>query len=307
MQKVETTCAECASTLHKDCAVQRDGLSYCDQHASAQVVKLAKEYSIPDVIRRSYIELYKKCPYSFYLQVIKGLEVPGTIYTQLGIDLHNYFDQASNNKEYSHNDMINDFNIIWTKYPDEWKSDKMYQRGIESINSFYELLPTFPDKPFVTEKTIEFDVGADLPKVSITMDRIDEVDDMLDITDYKTGTVIVGQRISSDLQPPLYIKAVRDHFNRPVRRFRLIYLQEGKERVYERVDDDNYVCIVRKREYKINITESVKEVQKIFQHIKNGEFNIPNDTKSMFFTCKMCHFKENGTCRGAEEEIWYQK
>jgi RecB family exonuclease len=183
----------------------------------------------------------------------------------------------------------------------------MYQRGIESINSFYELLPTFPDKPFVTEKTIEFDVGADLPKVSITMDRIDEVDDMLDITDYKTGTVIVGQRISSDLQPPLYIKAVRDHFNRPVRRFRLIYLQEGKERVYERVDDDNYVCIVRKREYKINITESVKEVQKIFQHIKNGEFNIPNDTKSMFFTCKMCHFKENGTCRGAEEEIWYQK
>lgn len=306
----KTTCATCSAPLHKECAVLRDGISYCDEHATIHVVT-HKDVILPDTIRRSNIELYRKCAYAFYLHVIKGMEIPGNVYTQVGIDLHDLFNKASKDLSYSRKDMKEDFTILWDAYPKSFFTsdgleDKMHTRAIDSIDAFYTLLPTFPAIPFATEQKIEFSIGDGLPTVNITMDRIDEVGDMLDIDDYKTGAVIVGKKISSDLQPPLYIKAVRDKYNRSVRRFRLLYLQEGKERVYERVDDENYTCVVRKREYHINITDAVKEVQRVFQHIKNADFNIPKDTKSMFFTCKMCHFKESGVCRGAEEEVWYQ-
>jgi RecB family exonuclease len=164
-----------------------------------------------------------------------------------------------------------------------------------------------PAKPWVTEEDIYFDVGVGLPQARITMDRLDLVDGMIDIIDYKTGNVLVGKKISSELQPPMYIRAVQQKYKYPVRKFHLHYLAEGKERVYHRIDDDNYVCTVRKREYHVNITEKMKEVQQIFSKIVGGKFNIPQDTKSMFFACKMCHHKTEGRCRGADEESWYQK
>lgn len=271
-----------------------------------------QEFTVPEVIRRSYIETYRTCPHKFYLEVIQGHSSGETIYTKLGIDLHDLFDRACNDKEFTKSMMQYEFISLWEKYnkelfDNEEQKEKMYTRGIECIDAFYNLLPTLPNRPFTTEETIQFSIGEDLPLVQITMDRIDEVDGELEIGDWKTGKTMTGMKLSTDLQPPLYIKAVLEQFKKPVRKFRLFYLQEGKEREYVRsaINPDEYICTVKKREYKINLTDAVREVQHLFSQIKKGNFNIPRDTKKLYFACKMCE-QLNKKCQGADAESWNQ-
>lgn len=307
-RKGSTRCAECGTYMHKECAIE----SLCDTCYINKGERETVKFEIPEIIRRSYIETYKKCPHKFLKQVLEGNEQPKNIYTQLGIDLHEEFERACNDRSYKIEEMRNALEDYWATYTDDLFTefatrDKMYARGHESIEGFYNVLATLPITPFATEETLQLTIGEDLPKVQITMDRID-IDEQgeLHIQDWKTGKVIVGKKISSDLQPPLYIKLVQEHYNKPVKSFNLYYVHEGKSRHYYRseVNPDEYICRVGKREYKINLTDAVREVQQLFSKIVKGNFNIPRDTKSLYYECKMCHIKELGLCEGAEEQSW---
>lgn len=317
-------CSTCSSALHKECAVKDGGTFYCDVCYTVALEKKTAcqtDIQIPEVIRRSHIELYKSCPYAFYLEVIKKVPTTCSSFAQIGIDLHDLFYRAclgNMSKKY----LTQTYRNIWeANYTDElfeadlhlYKDmnvqqlrDKLWQQSLDAIDAFFEMLPTLPQNAFALEKTLELSVGDDLPKISITMDRIDEIDGELEVHDWKTGTVMVGKKLSSDLQAPLYIKTIQSHYNMPVRRFIFHYLSENKTRTFERIDDDNYVCTVNKREYFINLTDAIREVQHIFSQIKNGQFNIPRNTRKMYFTCKTCSYSKSGTCQGADIEGWKQ-
>lgn len=310
--KESTTCSVCGKPLHKDCAIKEGGTFFCDvcYTVKSEEVNTNPDFEIPSVIRRSYIETYKSCPYKFYLNVIKGIGDEQSVYAQLGIDLHELFDKASKDRSFTSDQMLQEFNILFSNYPesffkDQQFRDKMYSRGLNSIDTFYDVIKDMP-KPYATEQTIQFSIGEGLPLVQTTSDRINMVDNELEMIDWKTGVVMVGQKLSSDLQAPLYIYGVREHFKLPIRKFTFYYLDENKTRVFERVNDDEYVCQVNKRKYYINLTDAIREVKSIFNKITKGDFNIPRETKGMFFTCKMCDFKEKGMCKGAELESWSQ-
>lgn len=300
--------------MHNECAIN-DGGTFCD------VCYLNREepkpvFTIPDVIRRTYIETYRSCPHKFYKEVILGNTQPPTSYTQIGIDLHEIFDKACNgtgNRDTAFEEMI----IKFEEYSDElfssgFSSDNrsdMWDRTTNSVDTFFSVvLPSLPSRPFTTEETIEFSVGEELPNVQFTMDRIDEVDGELEMHDWKTGRVMVGQKLSSDLQAPLYIYGTQLHFNKPVRSFTFYYLNENKTRTFTRdiTDPDRYTCRVGKRDYHISLLDGVREIQKVFSQIKKGNFNIPQNTSKMHFTCKVCHLKKQGSCEGADLESWNQ-
>lgn len=273
------------------------------------------QFTIPDVIRRTYIETYRKCPHKFFKEVIEGNVQPPTSYTQIGIDLHEIFESAckgNTNKE----DAIRIMGAKFDEYRDSLfdsgfasdNRDDMRTRSDESIDTFFDvILPSLPATPFTTEETIEFSVGEELPNVQFTMDRIDEIDGELEMHDWKTGRVMVGQKLSSDLQAPLYIYGTREHFQKPVRSFTFYYLQENKTRVFIRdaTNPDIYVCKVNKREYKVSLKSTIAEIQHVFSQIKNANFNIPQG-KSMHFTCKICHLLKEGKCQGADLQSWNQ-
>lgn len=307
-------CSECHASLHKECAINIDGVILCDVcltvHEEKPVSKFG-EFELPDQIRRTYIETYKKCPYKFYLEVIKGHTMPANEYTQVGSDVHEIFEA-----ELEHGIGIEQAKEMmhrrFSKYEDSifnqgFKSkEEMYQRAMDSIDTFYNLPPL--GKIFAIEENIVFNIGDDIPNVSITMDLITERDDgELEMHDWKTGKVMVGQKLSSDLQAPLYIYAVQQQYRKPVKSFEFYYLQENKTRKFIRseIDPNVYICTVGKREYKVNIIDAIREVKSLFSRIKKGDFNIPQDTRSMHFTCKMCHLKEQGLCEGADEQSWH--
>lgn len=308
-----TWCIKCKNVIHADCGI-KDGVTLvCDTCYMMQTAEPAKpDVQVPDVIRRTYIETYRACPYKFLKEVIEGNQSPPTCYTQIGIDLHDLFEKAINDRSYHELSMVDDFSAIWYDvYPsmnlfaDKEQEDKMWERSMNSIQGFYQTIADMP-MPFITEQTIHYEIGEGFPKVEFTMDVVMECEDgELEIHDWKTGKVMTGQKLSTDLQPPLYIYGVQKHFNRPVKRFVLHYVSENKKRVYERVAHNLYVCKVGKREYHIDLEDMVKEVRRVFSQIMKGNFNIPADAKKMFFTCKMCHLREQGVCQGAEVQAWH--
>lgn len=314
-QRKKVPCTACGLPLHRDCALKKNEMLYCDLcFTKEKKAKNVVEFELPPSIRRTYIETYRSCPHKFFHEVLKGNEAPATCHTEIGIDLHELFDKAVNDRGYHITNMFDDFKKVWdNKYPpmnlfkDEEQKQDMWQRAQDSIETFYEVLPSIP-MPFTSEETIHFNIGDDIPDVEFTMDLVTEnAEGGLDMHDWKTGRVMAGMKLSTDLQAPLYIYGVQMHFKRRVDRFTFYYLKEKKTRVFERINDDNYVCRVGKREYKINLTDAIREVKTIFSHIKKGNFNVPHDTKKMFFACKMCHLPEAGLCRGAYEESWHRK
>ncbi len=309
----ETRCTSCSAPLHRVCAIKEDDKYFCDVCYTVKEEEPPTEsFDIPDVIRRSYIETYASCPFKFYMEVIKGVEQPHTIYTQLGVDIHVLVDRLCNHGlNYPKDEMLYDFHKeYWNNYTDElFETEalkiKMYNRALSSIDNAYEIIPSMP-KPLATEEKILFSVGDGLPKISTTLDRIDASGNEIEIHDWKTGAVMVGQKLSTDMQVPLYIYGARQAYEKPVKRFTLHYLQDKKQRVFERVTNDDYVCTVRKKEYHVNITDVIRRVQSLFSHIIKGNFNIPRDAKGMYFTCKMCNLRQIEACQGAELESWKQ-
>lgn len=313
-EKKYLTCTDCNKKLHLSCPnkCSKCATILCDVCAlvNKKVCKTCAEKGayMPDVIRRSHIELYKSCPYAFYKEVVEGVEVPNGVYAQVGIDLHELFNQYSCYEEASSRKiMIEQWSEIFNNYPDNLFEDvakiDFYNKGITCIDKFlyYE---SFMPYPFATEETIKFNISDGLPDVQITMDRINEIDGELELVDYKTGKVMVGQKLSTDLQVPLYTYAVYKHYGRMPKRFRLLYLFEDKERVFERIDDDKMVCTVRKKDYVVSIQEALREVKTIFGRIKQGHFSIPH--KPDFFACKMCHLRTINQCSGSIDEKWKQ-
>lgn len=314
--KSRTTCSECKATLHAGCVINLDGVSLCDVCFTVTTEKPKSkfgEFTLPDSIRRTHIETYRKCPYKFYLEVIKGNEQPPNEYTQIGSDLHELFEEAVKSPLHANpQTMTQEFRErYWNQYRDElfyYKSrSDMWKRAEDSIDTFFTVLPRIRNV-FAVEEKIFFNIGENLPHASIIMDCITDADGELEIHDWKTGNILVGKNLSSDLQAPLYIHAVKTHFKREVRSFTFHYLSENKTRTFVRseTDPNTYICTVNKRQYIINTTDAIRQVQTIFSHIKKGNFNIPQDTKKMYFTCKMCHLREMNLCAGADEQSWYQ-
>lgn len=308
----ETRCHVCSAPLHRSCAIKEDSKYFCDvcytiKHENKNSTA---DLTIPNTIRRTYIELYRSCPYKFYMEVIKGIKAPPNIYTQVGIDVHILLEKLSLDPSIPQKQLIKEFNNLWNNYNENLFTDNkikedMYIRAVNSITNAYKIIPDLPNL-LSTEDKVIIDIGDNLPKISATIDRIDALEDGIEVMDWKTGKVMVGQKLSSDLQAPLYIYAARQKYQKPVKQFTFYYLQNKKTRTFVQSAGDNYICNVRKRKYIINPTDAIRKVKSIFSQILKGNFNIPYDTRKMFFTCKTCHIKEMGKCQGAELESWKQ-
>ena len=61
---------------------------------------VVKPKVVLEEIRRSHIELYKKCPRAFELQVVENRPIEMGVYADIGIKLHEIFDGISKSRIY---------------------------------------------------------------------------------------------------------------------------------------------------------------------------------------------------------------
>ena len=79
------------------------------------------------------------------------------------------------------------------------------------------------------------------------------------IVDWKTGKCMTGKKLTTDLQPALYLKAIEHKYGKMPKTFTLIYLSDVdkkgnfKTRVFERINNNEFKCTVRGKDYIQNI------------------------------------------------------
>lgn len=298
-----TLCIKCKVPLCEDCSTANN--FKCPKCSDKQKVK------IPDVIRRSSIEDYKSCPYYFKLHVIDGNEPKQGVLARLGSDLHDLYEQVQRGNikpEELEEKSMYAIGLISNDYPEE-DIPRLVERTEICNRSFLTLLPTLQNEAVAFEERIEYSIGEGIPKVTIAYDRLEkDAEGNLHIVDWKTGKVMSGKKLTTDLQPALYLQAVKERYGVMPKSFRLIYVgdvdKKGnyKERVFTSIDDNKFVCKVGKKEYIQDISEQIKVVQKLFAQIKKGKFSIP--AKPDYFKCKMCSFREDGLCEGVGVQEW---
>lgn len=309
-----------SSVMHKECS------SFCiscksaitDEESLSNQFKCTtclpkEEKIIPniDVIRRSYIELYKSCPYAFYNVVVKGIELPNGVYALHGIILHDLFDLYSTSEDKS---KINLFDLFKERYYGEMSENhldfkekpelfmELYEKGIRAIKNYLAYEETAP-KPFETEKKIIFSVGENLPKISITFDRVNKYGEEYELVDYKCGKVYSGQKLVTDLQLPLYALAIKERYGKLPNTFRFLFMSENKERVYHLTRENTYECTVRNRKYVVNLTEAIREVKQVLGDIQKGRFSVHQDV-SNWHCERMCQLKKYEVCQGKDVQRW---
>ena len=302
-----TMCVKCKVDLCDKCSME--GKFKCKKCNDKNKIE------IPSVIRRSHIEDYRSCPYYFKLSVIDGMETNQHVLARLGSDLHELYESVQRGDiDANLSDMTLAFDWyiahIENDYPEE-DMGRIWDKSEICNRNFLELLPTLVNRPIAFEERIEFSVSEDLPKVTIAYDRLEEDENGdLHIVDWKTGKIMSGKKLTTDLQPALYLKAVEQRYGKMPKSFRLVYLGDTdkngkyKERIFTSIDDNKFVCRVGKKEYIQDISEQIRVVQKLFSQIKAGKFSIP--AKPDYFMCKMCTFREKGMCSGSDLESWKQ-
>lgn len=299
----KTLCVKCGVEICEDCSVRNK--FKCDKCADKLKLK------IPDVIRRSSIEDYKSCPYYFKLHVIDGNEPRQNVLARLGSDLHDLYEHIQRGDvEIKDIDTQTDWILshIEEDYPEE-DMNRVKQRADICNQSFVKLLPTLTNKAIAFEERINFSIGEGIPQVTIAYDRLEEDENGdLHIIDWKTGKVMSGKKLTTDLQPALYLQAVKEKYGKMPKSFKLVYVSDidkqgnYKERTFHSIDGNKFVCKVGNKEYIQDVTEQIKVVQKLFAQIKQGKFSIP--AKPDYFKCKMCDFKTKGLCSGNDTQNW---
>lgn len=267
-----------------------------------------------EAIRRSHLEDYKMCPYYFKLNVVDGLEANTHPLAQLGIDLHDLYDLTQRGEiDKSELDkridtIIDSYDFkqdwLWEKYtPDEFKTKA------HVCNQNFKTILKDLGEPIAFEERIFFDVGEGLPQITIAYDRLEKDEyGNLHIKDWKTGKCMSGKKLTTDLQPALYLYAVKTKYGVMPETFTLYYLSDTykdgkyKERIYHKSNDNTYVCTVGKKQYVQDISAQLKEVKRICGHIKNKHFSVPERET---FKCKVCAYKQNGQCQGSLTQDFY--
>ena len=299
----------CTAVMCDSCSIANNFL--CESHTTKKKrIKL-------DEVRRSHIELYKKCPRAFELQVIDGKETEMGVYADIGIKLHDIFDEESKvgglvNK----NKMIEQWNEYFKTIPKEKFEGcqrkltipefmvQQHEKGLRNIEGYESLCENMPI-PWKTEERISIAIPGTKIRATIAFDRINLLSNgTYDLIDYKTGKVHVGVKLEKDLQPALYIACVEQNYNIKINRFMFLFTGECKERIFERVNDDVFECYVgTKKCYRFSISEKIKEIKELFQAIEHNEFAIPPELHPYYCENECGSFK-NHDCLGKFAGQW---
>jgi RecB family exonuclease len=308
-----TTCASCGKPLHKDCAVYciTCGKPICDTCSIANNFKCkncisTNKFKI-DFIRRSHIELYLMCPYAFYLACVLGLPTNENAYAKTGIIVHEIIDYHSQNPEQKDEEVFTMWREKFNELPNEifatpQQKAELFARGKKSLQVYLDYEAMMP-LPLATEETVFMTIEDDLPQIRVTIDRINKTKNGLEIIDWKTGKVHVGQKLALDLQIPTYLYAAYTKYGEYPQYMKLIFLAEEKERVYELASNGVYICQVGKNIYTQDVQKQISKVKSIFSRIRNREFGIPDKLNS-YICNQRCDFGRTGQCDGSLEQKW---
>ncbi len=304
-------CASCGQPMHKDCIMQciKCGKPLCDICAGKSKWKCSECEQINvhemEYISSTMFESFLKCPYMFKELFIinKNIEIPNK-WSRIGQELHALFDKWSYEDEKDYNKMIAEFipmyqSIDKNLFDNEEERVNFFKTSCDTIKNWIETETVYP-KPLYTEQRHFVKLHDELPPIRVTIDRINgDANDVenWEVQDYKTGKVYTAKQIKENMQLPIYAMAIKAVYGALPKSLRLRFPQHKKERLFMRLDDDTYECVVsRGGTYTIKLSETLDKMIDIYNKIKKDSFK-PN-TQDSFFCDNFCPLMKEGKCYG---------
>ncbi len=259
--------------------------------------ELAKN-NTPANLSYSQIETYENCPkqykYRFVLKVPTGSS-PALVY---GSVIHNtlkaFYEIVKKTQQGFEGftqkpgleKLIEIFEEKWNSmtaniggvFKSKTYTEKMYKRGITSLEEFHKKLYSEDQRPFMLEQPFKLKIGKYC--ISGIIDRVDLKDrkdgqQVVEIIDYKTGKTRLQKEVDKDLQLAIYAMAARQVFKIEPEKLSLMFLDEGLK--IETSGEG-----MKKFEEKI-----VEKVEKVGEGIGRGDF-----TATPGYICKFCDYRD---------------
>lgn len=228
----------------------------------------------------SRIDTYNQCAAKYFYSYIKKEPRQFNAPAALGNIIHDVLENTlSNEKQLNLSELKNEYNSNILKWdPEQIISKELIDVGSAIIDEFYD--ENF-DKQFnIFDKEMPFQLIIGTYKIIGFIDRVDIIDNRVNIIDYKTGKWEVSAKsISDNLQLGIYALALSELFPEKEIYAELYYLRSGKRKghLFSKEDLENI---------KINLIVNIKKI------IDDNNFTPTSNVR----ICSFCDHAKTEAC-----------
>jgi len=243
--------------------------------------KTKSRFILPNYFSFTQLSNFRDCPLKYKFSYILRIPTKGKAVFSFGRTMHNtLFDFVGqySDKKTNFQDLLKIYKKRWI---DEWYKNKSqkeeyYKTGQESLKNFYDdfrekksSVLLISGQPALEQK---FNLKIGGYTINGAIDRIDKLDDGVEIIDYKTGSAKEKLKDDDKEQLLIYQIAAEQVFNLNPKKLTYYYLDQGKEIPFLGTEQD-------KEKLKEKIISQIKE-------IKKSNFNPTSG-----WQCAWCDFK----------------
>lgn len=163
----------------------------------------------------SQLSSFQTCPLQYKYRYVLRVPTPPSAALVFGEVIHqtmrDFYQRVMANQQPTKEDVLKVLAENWTPigYDSKTQEKKYRQKGEEILSEYYQtsFVPAF--RPLALEQKFILRIAPDL-KAGGKIDRIDQIDNVIEIVDYKTGRSTTQKEVDKDLQLTLYALAVAD-------------------------------------------------------------------------------------------------
>ncbi|MEK9130345.1 MAG: ATP-dependent DNA helicase [Patescibacteria group bacterium] len=241
------------------------------------------KYFFPKKFSFTQFRAFETCPLQYKFSHILHIPIKGRFVFSFGKTMHStlqkFFQKVIDQPMLKSADYESLMNLYKESWIDDWYKDKEHQekyrkKGEGILKNIFDSIKKDPPKVKHLEMGFNFKLNDYIIKG--VMDRVDEIDDGIEIIDYKTGEAKDKEKITIEDKEQLliYQMAGQEIFKGKPLKLTFYYLNDNKKISF---------CGSEKE---INLLK--EKIIKTIEEIKNSDFlPMPNQ-----FKCKSCDFKD---------------
>lgn len=236
----------------------------------------------------SSISTYDACPMQFKLE--RDWKIPGEASAAMKyggamhLVLKSYYDSVRAGREMTEHDLIESFRsaLQETRISEDYQYRLYETQGVAQLRRFLASNRELPVPTILhTEESFEIKIGEAVIRGRI--DRMDDANGRVIITDYKTGKPKSQEDADESLQLSIYALAAQEKWGYAIEHLTFYNLEEN-------------TCIVTRREA-LQLKEAHMKVEEVAARIAEGDFD-PNPG----FHCRFCAY--NSLCPATEKRLY---
>jgi DNA helicase-2/ATP-dependent DNA helicase PcrA len=230
----------------------------------------------PRSLSYSQLDTYDICPLRYKYRYVLNVPSAPSHNLSFGISIHDTlrdFHQKQLFKDVSLEEMLKMYKQNWNPlgFENEEHRQMRFESGIELLKDYYNRHKDDKIKPLEVEKSFNFTIEG--IRFYGRIDRIDPLDDGVEIVDYKTGSTKDQKYVDNDKQVAYYAIGAKEALGLNPKKLTYYYVESGEKFSTTRTEEQ--------------LEKIKKEAREEIKEIKNGKFEA---TPGMH--CNWCDYSE---------------